>query len=446
MLRVSKTNPRYFADETGQAVYLSGSHSWINCKDYRYDDGRLLPFDYAEYLKFLESHNFNFIRLWTWDLARSPQRLDYYADVIWHRSPFPWPRTGPGDANDGLPKFDLARFDRAYFDRIRARVIAAGKHGVYVSIMLFNGIDHLTCRIRGTGFPFDLGNNVNGIVCGGTRSQTLLSPAVTAIQEAYVRKVIDTVNDLGNVLYEISNEAGDHSIEWQYHMASFIKAYQATKPNQHPVGITSITDADNSTLFASPADWVSPNRHDGFGYPSEPPAADGRKVVINDTDHSFFFIGLKAAGQDGQREWVWKNFTRGYNTAFMDPYLMPWPNRNVVDGTKLDPYWEVIRANLTYTRNLADRLDLDAMEPRPELASTRYCLANPAAQGAAYVVYLPDKTPVTVDLSATRGELRVEWFDPYRGTTTDGGTVSGGAARSFTPKIEKDAVLYLSQG
>ena len=31
---------------------------------------------------------------------------------------------------------------------------------------------------------------------------------MTALQEAYVRKVIDTVNDLDNVLYEITNEAG----------------------------------------------------------------------------------------------------------------------------------------------------------------------------------------------------------------------------------------------
>ena len=31
--------------------------------------------------------------------------------------------------------------------------------------------------------------------------------AITALQEAYVRKVVDTVNDLDNVLYEISNES-----------------------------------------------------------------------------------------------------------------------------------------------------------------------------------------------------------------------------------------------
>ena len=394
-------------------------------------------------LEFLRRHNFNYIRLWTWDLARSPQRLDTYANVVWRRSPFPWPRTGPGEANDGEPKFDLSQFDQLWFDRVRERVIAAGKIGVYVAITLFNGIDHLTARVGGTGFPFDLGNNINGIVCGGTRSQTLLSPAVTAIQEAYIRKMVDTVNDLDNVLYEISNEAGDHSIEWQYHLAEVIKSYQASKPRQHPVGITAIIDADLSALYASPADWISPWRHDGFGYPSDPPVADGRKVVINDTDHSFFFIGLKAAGHDGQREWIWKNFTRGYSTAFMDPYLFPWPGRNVIVGKQLDPYWEVMRANLTYTRNLAERLDLARMRPLPELASTAYCLADPAAQDGRYVVYFPDMSPATVDLTASQGEFRVEWFDPFRGTTITGDTISGGSVSRFAPAFERDAVLYL---
>src|ERR1700740_1961273 len=161
MLRVSTANPRYFTDESGKPVYLSGSHTWINFRDYYYSDGTKLPFDFDEYLKFLKERNFNYIRLWGWSLPRSPQRLDTYADVVWLRAPFPWPRTGPGEANDGKPRFDVSRHAPVYFDRLRKYVAAAGEHGVYVAITLFNGIDHLTARVRGTGFPFDLGNNVN---------------------------------------------------------------------------------------------------------------------------------------------------------------------------------------------------------------------------------------------------------------------------------------------
>ena len=39
-------------------------------------------------------------------------------------------------------------------------------------------------------------------------------PAITSLQEAYVRKVIDAVNDLDNVLYEICNEGDLTSVPW----------------------------------------------------------------------------------------------------------------------------------------------------------------------------------------------------------------------------------------
>src|SRR5262249_3563482 len=32
-LRVCQPNPRYFADSTGKAVYLTGSHTWNNLQD-----------------------------------------------------------------------------------------------------------------------------------------------------------------------------------------------------------------------------------------------------------------------------------------------------------------------------------------------------------------------------------------------------------------------------
>ena len=79
--------------------------------------------------------------------------------------PQPWARTGPGTAKDGKPRFDLERFDPAFFDRLRSRMIAAGKAGVYVGVMLFDGWAlHLSPppdQIE--GHPFHALNNVNGI-------------------------------------------------------------------------------------------------------------------------------------------------------------------------------------------------------------------------------------------------------------------------------------------
>lgn len=183
----------------------------------------------------------------------------------------PYERTGPGTALDGKARFDLDQFNQAYFDRLRERVVAANERGIYVAIVLFNGWsvadnkggfgDNNPWR----GHPFNESNNINGIDGdtnndnSGEEVHELGNTAVTAIQEAYVRKVIDTVNDLDNVLFEISNESHGDSEDWQYHMINFIKDYEATLPQQHPVGMTvEYPNGSNSELFNSPADWISP--------------------------------------------------------------------------------------------------------------------------------------------------------------------------------------------
>ncbi len=253
--------------------------------------------DFKIYLAFLKAHNHNFVRLWTWESALNPnakQSTTFY-------DPMPYQRPGPGTALDGKPKFDVSLFNQAYFDRLRARVEAARQEGIYVSVMLFQGFS-----IEGKGnvggdpwkgHPFNPENNLNGFDGGGrTKVHTLSDPATTARQEAYVRKVIDILNDLDNVLYEISNEdtGGSTDTEWQIHVINFIKRYEATKQQQHPVGMTAQwPDGKDEILARSPADWISSA---GRFF-----SADGGKVVLNDTDHSFFWISLKSEGIAAQR-------------------------------------------------------------------------------------------------------------------------------------------------
>ena len=62
---------------------------------------------------------------------------------------------------------------------------------------------------------------------------------MTRPQEAYVRKVVDTVNDLDNVLFEISNENHWDSFEFEEHFMNYVRQSEGGKPKQHPVGLTS---------------------------------------------------------------------------------------------------------------------------------------------------------------------------------------------------------------
>ena len=72
-------------------------------------------------------------------------------------------RTGPGRATDGRLKFDLTRFDPAYFDRLRARVQALNGAGIYAGVYLFTGEWLLRFRCATDGYPFSGPNNVNGV-------------------------------------------------------------------------------------------------------------------------------------------------------------------------------------------------------------------------------------------------------------------------------------------
>jgi len=430
-LRICPGNSRYFTDGSGKAIYLTGAHTWNNLVDMGPGDPPA-AFDYPAYLNWLVKLNHNFVRMWTWELVNWDTRGNREKSL--HSvAPHPWARTGPGKALDGKPRFDLTGYDPDYFGRLRGRIEAAREKGIYVSIMLFEGWGLQFSPEAWTHHPFHPKNNINGIDGDkdgdgkGLEVHTLGIPAITRLQEAYIKKVVDTVNDLDNVLYEISNENHPPSTKWQYHMIDWIHGYERKLPKQHPVGMTfQYRGGKNRTLLESPADWISPN-HEG-GYRDNPPAADGRKVILTDTDHLW--------GIGGNQAWVWKSFLRGLNPIFMDPY------NGVILKHRMDP--GPIRRSLGYTRGLASRVDLASMKPRNGLASTRYCLANP---GTEYLVYLPEGGKVSVDLSAAGGEMSLEWMDPDRGVMIPGKEkVEGGGRRSLQAAFQGDAVLYIRAG
>ena len=213
--------------------------------------------DYDEYLDFLTKHNHNFIRMWVWEQGG----WDPWAAGHVIVEPVAYLRTGPGNALDGTPKYDLTKFNDEYLERLRSRVAAAQKRGIYVSIMLFQGWSVEKKGQVGNpwqGHPFNRANNVNGIDGDrngdgqGPEVHTLEAPPeILELQKAYVRRVIDTVNDLDNVLYEIGNEMHVGSAAWQYRMIEFIHDYEKTKPKQHPVGMTGAPDRECHTVQQS---------------------------------------------------------------------------------------------------------------------------------------------------------------------------------------------------
>jgi len=320
-------------------------------------------------------------------------------------------------------------------------VIVTGARGIYVSVMLFDGWSvgvkgNSTAGNPWLAHPFNAANNINSINGDtngdgrGEETQTLSIPAVTASQEAYVKAVIDAVNDLDNVMYEISNESDQSADTWQYHMIDVIRSYELTKPKQHPIGMTvpypTVPQGTNSDVLSSTADWVSMN-----GDVNNPAVADGSKVSLSDTDH--------LCGICGDAAWPWRSLTRGHNPLLMDGYDGS-PGVGDPNYNPSDPIWEAIRTNMGYARSYALRMDLAHALPSMTLASSGYCLA---VAGSEYLVFLPSGGSVSVNLSGVSGSRTVEWFNPGTGQTTAGAPVPGGGTVNLNAPFGGMAVVYI---
>lgn len=428
-LTVHRQNPRYFADSHGRAVFLTGSHTWANIQE-RGIAGLTPDFDFTAYLDFLEAHGHNFTRLWTWQhaqwMAFAPK------EVPIRYEPLPYLRTGPGLARDGKPKFDLSRWDERYFQRLRERVRAAADRGIYVCVMLFQGFDidkrRADQREQGNawlGHPLHPDNNIsgfNGNPSGddhGSEIYTLDIPEVTRLQEAFVRKIVDTVNEFDNVIYEIGNECHDKSGPWQYHMIRFVKRYEATLPKQHLVGMTG-WPIRLPELLASDADWISPPVN-GNQY-GRLHLNDGAKISIVDSDH------LDPLRSDYTRPW--RCFLSGHHYLLMDNY------RDVRYGypSRPDPLFEAERLAMGVIRRLAQRVDLANLRPQPELSSTRWCLAHPGEQ---YVIFRPEESVLPISVELPAGAFDQEWILPITGDSRDQAsmTTAGGPTKFTAPTV-----------
>lgn len=476
-LVVSSANRRYFEDPSGRVVYLTGAHVNNNFHDGMGPGGECPGepdrFDFDAYLRWLVDHGHNFIRLWRWEQFKSQVAGGAVHACM---SPQPWARTGPGAASDGKPRFDLSTFDPEHFDRLRDRVEAAGRVGIYVDVMLFEGFGlHLTPPPDNVeGHPFHVRNNVNGIGIDSIRDYMVipLDPEIQALQEAYIRKVVETLHDLPNVLYEVANEAsGEESDEirmpdgaswpaisgdttaWQYWIIETLKAYERERGYvAHPIGMTMqypVPDQAkvNEPLFASPADWISP----GFDEPItpdadfsggpppgrwllDPPAADGRKVVISDTDH---YSPMKADAL-----WAWKSFLRGHNPILYDLGILLGVDPS--DPTQGQPSYaslEEARLALGDTRRLADRVDLGHLIPAGELSSTGYALA---AEGREMVV-LQASAADAFTVRLPRGEYDIEWWSLGRRawTVAEPMAIEAEDATFQSPDSSSPAVVHL---
>jgi hypothetical protein len=169
----------------------------------------------------------------------------------------------------------------------------------------------------------------------------------------------------------------------------------------------------------------------------DPPAADGRKIVITDTDHY-------APGK-GDALWAWKSFLRGHHPILMDFGLIDGLHPpDPTSGTFPYAAFEPARWAMGDTRRYAERMGLLAMAPSGHLSTTGYALVNP---GEEYLVLQPGGAADPFAVTLGSGTYAVEWHDVAERETLGAGraVVASHAAINFRAPFAAPGpvVLYL---
>src|SRR5262249_39277736 len=136
----------------------------------------------------------------------------------------------------GRAAVDLNQFNQPFFDYWRSVVQYAQSKGLVIQICMLDEW-HSTAMVveddgpqKVWGLQFDYfyaGNNVNGVNI--TSRDDLLNPAnpVFAYQQALARKIVDTLGDLPNIVWEIGNESGQFA--WELPLADYTTAYEQSR-------------------------------------------------------------------------------------------------------------------------------------------------------------------------------------------------------------------------
>ena len=409
-LSLHRENPHYFQFRGKPTVLItSGEH---------YGAVLNLDFNYIRYLDTLRADGLNLTRTFTGAYVEPDGAFNIARNTlapIAGRFICPWARSEiPGYANGGN-KFDLTRWDDAYFARLKDFVAQAGRRGVIVELNLFCPFyDESQWKLS----PQNASNNVNGVGnVDRTHVYTLdQHGGLLAVHEAMVRKLTKELNAFDNLYYEICNEPyfGGVTLEWQRHIADVIVETERSLPLKH---LMSQNIANGKALVENPHPAVGIfNFH--YATPPDTVAMNfGLKKAIGDNE-----TGFKGTGDTHYRMEGWEFILAGgglYNNldysfvAGQEDGTFKYPSTQPGGGSAK------LRRELRYLSEFIHGFNFLRMKPDnsvirggvPEGARGRALVET----GQQYAVYVFGGHQLNVALELPGGTYEVHWLHPESG-------------------------------
>lgn len=230
-LSVHPDNPHYFLFKDKPCILIGSTE--------HYGAVLNLDFDYVTYLDELQSMGLNITRTFSGIYVEPAGAFNIKMNTLapaYGRFICPWARSPISGYTNGGNKFDLTKWDEAYFARLKDFITQAGKRNIIVELDLFsNFYDTIQWKLS----PLYFSNNVNSIIRITDHKEvlSLQHPELLEVQEKMVRKIVAELKDFDNLYYEVCNEPyfGDTTAlkKWESHMTGIVTDAEKNFRNKH---------------------------------------------------------------------------------------------------------------------------------------------------------------------------------------------------------------------
>ena len=409
-------NPHYFLWQ-GKAAVLVGSGE-------HYGAVLNLDFDYAKYLDALAAAGLNLTRTFPGCYVE-PQGAFHIEKNTLAPAPgrlvCPWARSGePGYANGGN-KFDLTKWDEAFFARLKDFVTQAEKRGVVVEMNLFTPMYE---QMQWDYSPMNARNNVNGIGTAGKHEVFTLDkePALLALQIAMTRKIVTELNGFDNVYFEVMNEPyfGGVTQPWHDRIAETIAETEKALPKKHLIS-WNVANGAKKVGKVHPAISIL-----NFHY-ANPPDAVAQNFALN-LPVGENETGFKGTADEHYRMEAWEFMLAGGALFNHLDYSFAVGSEDGTFAMK-DPTpgggGVALRKSFQFLRRFLESLDLAKMHPAPKLirkgAPEHWRAIGDGA--TRFAGYAKGAAPTEIEFALPDGRWRQRWFDVHDGALLLEGTV-----------------------
>ncbi|MFZ5831482.1 MAG: alpha/beta hydrolase [Planctomycetota bacterium] len=302
-VRVDPQNPHYLNYRGKPIILVVSDHTWfaVTAADY----------DYARFFDALAANHNNFTRIYP---GAHPVNYENQPLI------FPWAKSADG-------RYDLDKWNPAYFERLHALMKYAMEKEVIVDICLFNGWgtdEKKTYQWRWQWCPLNDANNVqDGVGVKRDHQCTLDEPQLVAYQKAYVRKIVSELNRYDNLIYDVADEPDffnaidDQKVNlWIDVMMDEIIQAEAALPKRHLIAETfhrSLEDHGKKWGADPRTSWISVEYTTGLEAFASQYAHQKPYVLIETTTPILNPLGFWGAeyGVDSSRVHAWPFMVAG---------------------------------------------------------------------------------------------------------------------------------------